>query len=97
MAVKLPVSKSNMSKLMCYCCSKARHIASHPKCLQYRKPGQQQLFAAQVIDDRLEGEHSDQIEPLEGQDDDEPSIKESLKDEANRPPKTISDNCLDGS
>ena len=86
-----------MSKLMCYRCSKARHIASDPKCPQYRKPEQWQLFAAQVINDRLEGEHPDQTEALESQGDDDPSIKESLENKANVPPKTIPDNCPDGS
>ena len=86
-----------MSKLMCYCCSKAEHIASDPKCPQYRKPKQQQLFAAQVIDNRSEGKHLDQTEALESQGDDDPSIEESLENEANMPPETIPDDCPDGS
>ena len=96
-AAKPPISKSDMSKLICYHCGKAGHIASNAKCLQYRKPEQQQLFAAQVIDDRLEGEQPDQTEALESQGDDDPSIKESLKNEANVPPEIIPDDCLNGS
>ena len=97
MAVKLPVLRSDTSKLTCYHCGKAKHIASNLKCLQYRKLEQWQLFAAQVIDDRSEDKHPDQTEPLEDQGDDKPSIKESPKDEAKKPSKAIPDDGLDGS
>ena len=52
-------AKGDTSKLTCYRCGKAGHISSDPKCPQYKKPEQRQLFAAQVVDDRSEGEHLD--------------------------------------
>ena len=57
--------KGDTSKLTCYKCGKVGHIVSYPKCPQYKKPEQQQMFAAQVLDDRLENGQPDQIEPLE--------------------------------
>jgi hypothetical protein len=59
-AAKPPAAKSDTSKLTCYRCGKTGHIASDPKCTQYRKPEQRQLFAAQVIDDRSENDHPEE-------------------------------------
>jgi hypothetical protein len=52
---------------MCYKCGKAGHIASDTSCPQYKKPEQRQIYAAQVVDDRSEGEKSDQKEIAEPQ------------------------------
>ena len=51
--------KGDTSKLTCYKCGKVGHIATDPKCPQYKKPTQCQMFAAQVIDDRSENDQPD--------------------------------------
>ena len=58
-------SKGDTSKLTCYRCGKTGHIASDPKCPQYKRPEQRQIFAAQVVDDRSDGEHPAPEEPLQ--------------------------------
>ena len=40
---------------------------SNPKCPQYRKPKQQQIFAAQVVDDRSDSGQPNQTKVLEEQ------------------------------
>jgi Zinc knuckle len=44
--------KGDTSKLTCFKCGKVGHIATDPKCPQYKKSAQRQMFAAQVLDDR---------------------------------------------
>jgi hypothetical protein len=39
------------------------HISTDPKCPQYKRPEQRQIFAAQVVDDRSDSEHPIPKEP----------------------------------
>ena len=48
--------KADTSKLSCFKCGKVGHFANDPKCPQYTKPEKQQMFAAQIVDDLLDGE-----------------------------------------
>ena len=48
--------------MTCYRCGKVGHIATDPKCPEYKKPAQRQMFAAQVIDDRSEDDQPEQTE-----------------------------------
>jgi len=61
--------KGDTSKMTCYKCGKYGHIATEPKCPQYKKPERRQMYATQVIDDRSENELPDQeqVNPLESQ------------------------------
>ena len=52
--------KGDTSKMMCYKCGKIGHIATDPKCPQYKKPERRQIYATQVVDDRSESELPDQ-------------------------------------
>jgi hypothetical protein len=52
----VPAAKGDTSKLTCFKCGKIGHIATDPKCPQYKKPEQRRIFAAQVIDDRPEAD-----------------------------------------
>jgi len=56
----LSAPKGDTSKMTCYKCGKMGHIATDPKCPQYKKPERRQLYATQVIDDRSENELHDQ-------------------------------------
>ena len=56
----LSAPKGDTSKMMCYKCGKLGHIATNPKCPQYKKPERRQLYATQVIDDQSENELHDQ-------------------------------------
>jgi len=47
----LSAPKGDTSKMMCYKCGKLGHIATDPKCPQYKKPERRQLYATQVVDD----------------------------------------------
>jgi len=58
-------SRGDTSELTCYRCGKPGHIASDPKCLQSKRPEQRQIFAAQVVDDRSDGEHPTLEEPIQ--------------------------------
>ena len=53
--------KGDTSKLICFKCSKVRHIASDTKCPQYKKPERWQIFAAQIVDDRSDSRQLDKI------------------------------------
>jgi Aspartyl protease/Zinc knuckle len=57
--------RGDTSKLTCYKCGQYGHIATNPKGPQYKKPAQRQMFAAQVIDDRSEGDLPDINKPSE--------------------------------
>jgi len=46
--------------MTCYKCGKLGHIATDPKCPQYKKPEQRQLYATQVVDNQSENELHDQ-------------------------------------
>jgi hypothetical protein len=59
------LGNGDKSKLTCFKCGKVRHIANDPKCPQYKKPVQCQMFAVQVIDDTSESEQCDVDEPSE--------------------------------
>jgi hypothetical protein len=72
--------RGDTSKLTCYHCGKTRHIASNSKCLQYKKPEQQQIFAAQVLNDRSDGEQPEQTEVMDGQDEEPEPVKEGNLD-----------------
>jgi hypothetical protein len=81
-ATNQPVPRSDTSKLTCYKCGKTGHISSDPKCPQYKKPEQRQLFAAQVLDDRSDGDPPDQDESLEGQEQvQEPEVEKDLEED----------------
>jgi hypothetical protein len=72
--------RGDTSKLTCYCCGKTGHIASDSKCPQYKKPEQQQIFAAQVLDDRSDGKQPEQTEVMDGQDKEPEPVKEGNLD-----------------
>ncbi len=89
-------SKKGSSKLTCYRCSKTGHISSDPGCPQYRKPEQRQIFAAQVVDDRSDGDQPDTAQHLEAQDETSGPDVEITCDEG--PNEQIAqDECPDGS
>jgi hypothetical protein len=96
-ADKPPASKGDASKLTCYRCGKSGHIASDPKCTQYKKPEQRQLFAAQVIDDRSENDHPDEEGQQADQPQDEISREEVPEEEMDNLSNGMSDNNPDGS
>jgi hypothetical protein len=96
-ATKPPAPKSDTSRFTCYQCGKSGHIASNPKCLQYKKLEQRQLFAAQVIDDWLESERPDQEGHQSDELQDEHSHEEASEEEADQPSNTPSDGNLGGS
>ena len=88
--------RSNTSKLSCYRCGKVGHIASDPKCLQYKKPEQRQIFAAQVLDDRSDGDQPDQVESTQDQEQvQEPEDGEILAE--GDPDRPSQDDLPDGS
>jgi hypothetical protein len=55
-----------MSKYMCFKCGKVRHIATNPKCPQYKKLVQHQIFATQVVNNRSENGQPNTDRPSEG-------------------------------
>ena len=63
-ALRTSALKGDTTKLTCYRCSNIGHIASDMKCPQYKKPEQQQIFTAQIINDHSDGEHPDQATAL---------------------------------
>ena len=74
-------TRNDTSKLSCYKCGKLGHISSDPKCPQYKKPEQRQIFATQILDDRSDGDQPDQAEPPEGQEQvQEPEGEDNLED-----------------
>ena len=86
-------SKGDTLKLTCYKCSKVGHIVSDTKCLQYKKPEQRQIFAAQVLDDRSDSEQPDHMElPDESKEAPEEEVKGNLDKEPG-----MQDVCPEGS
>jgi len=84
--------KGDTSKLTCYKYGKVGHIASDTKCLQYKKPEQRQIFAAQVLDDRLDSKQPNHMElPKESKE-----APEEVKGNLNKEP-CEQDNCPEGS
>ena len=89
-------TRGDASKLTCYRCGKTGHITTDPKCPQFKKPEQRQIFAAQVLDDRSDGEQPEQTELLDGQGrEPEPSEEGHLDGGAIEQPEQ--DYCPDGS
>ena len=68
-------------KLTCYKCGKTGHISSDPKCPQYRKPEQRQIYAAHVVDDRSDSGQPDHPEASEDQEERPETDKEGNLDE----------------
>jgi Aspartyl protease/Zinc knuckle len=86
--------KGDTSKLTCYKCGQPGHIATNPKCPQYKKPPQRQMFAAQVIDDRSESDLPDTDRPSEGSeeiDNADPEPEESEDQEGQSDPDDHTD------
>jgi len=84
--------KGDTSKLTCYKCGKVGHIASDTKCLQYKKPEQRQIFAAQVLDDRSDSKQPNHMElPKESKE-----ALEEVKGNLDEEPRK-QDNCPEGS
>jgi hypothetical protein len=50
------LGRTDASKLTCFKCRKLGQIVSDPKCPQYKTPEQQQMFAAQVVDNLFDTE-----------------------------------------
>jgi len=84
--------KGDTSKLTCYKCSKVSHIASDTKCPQYKKPEQRQIFAAQVLDDRLDSKQPNHMELPEESKEALEEVKGNLDKEPHK-----QDNCPEGS
>ena len=76
-----PAPRGDTSKLTCYKCGKTGHISSDPKCPQYRKPEQRQIYAAHVVDDRLDSGQPDHPEASEDQEECPETDKEGNLDE----------------
>src|SRR5712671_4317083 len=55
-----PSGKPDTSKLTCFKCGKVGHFANDPKCPQYKKPEQQRMFAAQIVNDLSDAERLNQ-------------------------------------
>ena len=88
--------KGDTSKLTCYRCGKVGHIASDPKCPQYKKTEQRQIFAAQIVDDRSESGQPDQSEPIEDSENPaEPNVDETNDAAAEESPSQ--EDSLEGS
>jgi hypothetical protein len=90
----LQTEKGNTSKLTCYKCGQSKHISTNPKCPQYKKPTQCQMFAAQVIDDRLESNLPNTDKPSEGSkeiDDADPESEGSDKQDERSDPDDHTD------
>jgi len=79
-------------KLTCYKCGKVSHIASDTKCLQYKKPEQQQFFATQVLDNRSDSEQPNHIELPEESKEAPEEVKGNLDKEPGK-----QDDCPEGS
>ena len=58
--------KGDTSKYTCFKCGKVGHIATNPKCPEYKKPTQRQMFTAQIIDDTSENDLPNTEKPSEG-------------------------------
>jgi len=78
-------------KLTCYKCGKVGHIASDTKCLQYKKPEQRQIFAAQVLDDRSDSKQLNHIELPEESEEAPEEVEGNLDKEPHE-----QDNCPEG-
>ena len=88
--------KEGTSKLTCYRCGKIGHISSDPGCLQYKRPEQRQMFAAQVVDNRSEGDRPEEAQHLEAQDETAgPDVEEPFDEGPNE--QHPQDECPDGS
>jgi len=91
-----PTLKGDTSMLTCYRCGKVGHIASDTKCLQYKKPEQQQIYVAQVVDDRSDDGQSDHRKSRNAQDKAPESGGEKGPEEGPGEHQ-FQDDCLDGS
>jgi Zinc knuckle len=82
-SVPLSARKGDTSNLTCYKCGKVGHIASDPKCSQYKKPEQRQIFAAQVMDDTDLTDQPDHLNAPDGPDKDlEREVEEDTVDDS---------------
>jgi hypothetical protein len=89
-------SRGDTSKLTCYKCGKVGHISSDPKCPQYKRPEQRQIFAAQVVDDRSDGEHPITEEPLQNNEEN-PELEQGEDPDENPEEQNAQEEFPDGS